>query len=80
MREGNPFMARIYENFNMTGLAVVKGVGLAIILCSISTVRDYKLATRLFYFAVFVYTCTVFYHLWLYLFDQEQLGSMFTLM
>ena len=80
MREGNPFMARIYEDFNMTGLVVAKGVGLAIILCSISTVRNYKLATRLFYFAVFVYTCTAFYHLWLYLVNLEQLDSVFTLM
>ncbi len=80
MQETNPIMARIYEDFGVMGLAVAKGSVLAIILCSIPTVRDYKLASRLFYFAVFAYTCTAFYHLWVYLFKIEQLGSLFTLM
>lgn len=78
VREGNPFMERIYLDFGIQGVAVVKGISLGLLFCLIPLFKRYKIAEPIFYFAVFVYTCLTFYHLWAYVNVVRGLSEGFT--
>lgn len=78
MQEGNPFMERIYLDHGIIGLGVVKGISLGIIFCLVPTFKKFKVAERVFYFCVFVYTCLTFYHLWLYVVRIQEANFPFT--
>ena len=78
IEEANPFMSRIYQDFGMSGMGVVKGITLGIIFCVISLLKEYPVAERVFYLMVLVYTYMTFYHLWEYLERTRKISEVFT--
>lgn len=68
LQEGNPLMERIYLDYGIQGISVVKGIVLTVIFLLVPTINYFRSVRRIFYFVVFVYTCVTFYHIWLYLF------------